>query len=139
MSRASATDRLTSTLVCCAVLTAACGCRQSTESPVAKPSEAGSVTFTRDIAPIVFARCATCHHPGEAAPFNLLTYDDLHRRGRQIVEVTQKRLMPPWLPSEGEGHFLGARRLGVHRTVPAKPKQLRDPTGVALVGLHGHR
>jgi len=111
MSRASATDRLTSALVCCAVLTAACGCRQSTESPVAKPTEAGSVTFTRDIAPIVFARCATCHHPGEAAPFNLLTYDDLHRRGRQIVEVTQKRLMPPWLPSEGEGHFLGARRL----------------------------
>jgi len=34
---------------------------------------AATVTFTRDIAPIVFAHCASCHRPGEAAPFSLLT------------------------------------------------------------------
>ena len=80
-----------------------------------KQSPAGGhrpVTFARDVAPIVFARCASCHHPGEAAPFSLLTYDDVRRRARQIVDVTQKRFMPPWLPTEGHGDFVGARRLG---------------------------
>src|SRR5262245_56981383 len=112
MPRAFAPDRSFAAAALCAALALACtGCRQSTETPAIARSDVGSATFARDIAPIVFARCATCHHPGEAAPFSLLTYDDVRRRGRQIVEVTQKRLMPPWLPSEAEGHFLGARRL----------------------------
>jgi tetratricopeptide (TPR) repeat protein len=111
MPRTSTTDRPFTVFVLCAVLAICAGCRQSTETPAITPSDVGLVTFTRDIAPIVFARCASCHHPGEAAPFSLLTYDDVRRRGRQIVEVTQKRLMPPWLPTEGEGHFVHARRL----------------------------
>src|SRR4051794_19925243 len=73
--------------------------------------EIGDVTFNRDVAPIVFSSCSTCHHPGESAPFNLLTYDDVKRRSRQIVDVTQRRFMPPWLPTEGHGNFIGSRRL----------------------------
>jgi tetratricopeptide (TPR) repeat protein len=72
---------------------------------------AGDVTFNRDVAPIVFAKCASCHRPGEAAPFSLLTYEDARRRASQIAEVTQKRFMPPWPPHEGRGEFMGARRL----------------------------
>src|SRR5262245_50699004 len=59
---------------------------------------AGTPTFNRDVAPIIFAKCASCHRPGEAAPFSLLTYDDVRRRASQIVEVTQMRFMPPWPP-----------------------------------------
>src|SRR4051812_11681193 len=55
------------------------------------------VTFAHDVAPIIFERCAACHRPGEAAPFSLLTYADVRRRAGQIADVTQKRLMPPWL------------------------------------------
>ena len=33
-------------------------------------------TFTRDVAPIMFAKCASCHRPGEVAPMSLLTYSD---------------------------------------------------------------
>src|SRR4051794_32232800 len=73
--------------------------------------DARPVTFARDVAPIVFAKCSTCHHPGEAAPFSLLTYDDVRRHARQIADVTQKRFMPPWLPREGCGDFVGERRL----------------------------
>ncbi|HEY1381936.1 MAG TPA: hypothetical protein VGF55_34375, partial [Gemmataceae bacterium] len=73
--------------------------------------DAGPVTFARHVAPIVFARCAPCHHPGEAAPFSLLTYDDVRRRARQIADVTQKRFMPPWMPRAGCGDFVGERRL----------------------------
>lgn len=69
------------------------------------------LTFTRDIAPIVYARCASCHHPEGPGPFSLLTYADVRRRAREIVEVTGRRVMPPWPPAEGRGHFKGERRL----------------------------
>jgi Flp pilus assembly protein TadD len=58
------------------------------------------VTFSHDIAPIVFRSCAPCHHPGEAGPFPLITYGDVKSHARQIADVTSKRLMPPWLPSQ---------------------------------------
>ena len=68
-------------------------------------------TFTRDIAPILYRNCSACHHPGEAAPFSLLTYEDAKKRAAQIAAVTHSGYMPPWLPQEGYGEFAGARRL----------------------------
>jgi len=68
-------------------------------------------TFARDVAPIVLQHCSPCHRPGEAGPFNLLTYDDARRRARQLAEVVGKRVMPPWMPEPGHGSFVGERRL----------------------------
>lgn len=75
------------------------------------PRLAGSLTFHRDIAPLVFENCAPCHRPGGSGPFNLLGYDDVNRRRNQIVTVTQSRYMPPWQPEPGYGEFIGERRL----------------------------
>lgn len=75
------------------------------------PALAKPVTFDKDIAPIVFHSCAPCHRPGEAAPFPLLTYQDVKGHARQIVAVTGKRYMPPWPPEPGYGQFEGTRRL----------------------------
>jgi tetratricopeptide (TPR) repeat protein len=58
----------------------------------------GELTFNKDIAPIIHRHCSTCHRPGEAAPFNLLTYQDVKKRAPDIVQVTARRYMPPWLP-----------------------------------------
>ena len=69
------------------------------------------LTFNQDIAPIVFENCAACHRPGESAPFSLLSYQDVRKRAQQIAVVTGSRFMPPWLPEEGYGEFLGQRRL----------------------------
>jgi mono/diheme cytochrome c family protein len=69
------------------------------------------VTFTRDVAPIVFASCATCHRPDGSAPFSLLTYADAKAHADRIVEVTAARTMPPWKPEPGHGEFAGNRRL----------------------------
>lgn len=69
------------------------------------------VTFTRHIAPIVFRSCASCHRPGEAAPFPLLSYDDVRKHASQIVRVTKQRFMPPWLPVAGHGDFSNDRHL----------------------------
>src|SRR5580658_10340240 len=69
------------------------------------------VTFTRDVAPITLAKCAPCHRPGEAGPFNLLTYEDVSRKAAQIRKVTGLRFMPPWKPAPGSVAFLGDRSL----------------------------
>jgi Flp pilus assembly protein TadD/mono/diheme cytochrome c family protein len=80
-------------------------------SASAADSGSDKVTFNRDIAPIVFHYCSSCHRPGEAGPFPLLTYQDVRKHGHQIVAVTQSRLMPPWLPEPGELKFTDERRL----------------------------
>ena len=73
------------------------------------------VTFSRDIAPIVFRYCASCHHAGEAGPFPLITYGDVKSHARQIADVTSRHLMPPWLPSqdglrlEDDSHLSGGQ------------------------------
>ena len=89
-------------LVACAP--AAGGCRRAAPPPPAP-------TFTRDIAPIVFANCAPCHREGEAAPFTLLSYADAVKHADGIAMVTRRREMPPWLPERGEFPILGERRL----------------------------
>jgi hypothetical protein len=71
----------------------------------------GSLTFNRDIAPIIFSRCSSCHRPGQAGPFDLLTYRDVKERASQIVKVTGSRYMPPWPPDAGYGEFVGDRNL----------------------------
>lgn len=68
-------------------------------------AEVQKVTFNRDLAPLLFRTCAPCHHPGEAGPFPLLTYGDVKSHARQIADLTEKRIMPPWLPEPGEFEF----------------------------------
>ena len=74
-------------------------------------ASAAAPTFNRDVAPILYKNCSSCHRPGEVAPFALLTYDDAAKRARQIAAVTQARFMPPWKAEPGYGHFLNERRL----------------------------
>jgi tetratricopeptide (TPR) repeat protein len=69
------------------------------------------VTFSTDIAPILYQHCTTCHQPGESAPFPLLTYDDAHRRAKQLAKVTAEHVMPPWMPDAGCATFLNERHL----------------------------
>ena len=93
-----------SLLIACAGIVAAASLAGSPHPP-------DSLTFTKDIAPLLFEHCARCHRPGEAAPFPLLNYEDVRKRVAQIVRVTRDRFMPPWLPEPGYGRFAGERRL----------------------------
>ena len=78
---------------------------------IAAPAFAQSVTFTKDVAPLLTERCGMCHHPGGSAPFSLLTYADAKRRASQIAKVTHDRLMPPWKVEPGLGPFVGQHPL----------------------------
>ena len=89
---------------------AACGDPAPTEAPP-PPVEVGPPTFNRDVAPIVFRHCAPCHYDGGPAPFTLLDYDDVRDHATQIVEITQSRTMPPWLPAPGVARYVGERGL----------------------------
>lgn len=80
------------------------------ETPDAGAPES-SVTFNRDIAPILFANCVSCHREGEVAPFALTSYEIVAKRAKQIAEVIDQRIMPPWRPSPDYGHFANERRL----------------------------
>ncbi len=68
-------------------------------------------TFTGQIAPIVFNNCTSCHRPGEAAPFALMSYQDVQKRGALIAAVTGTRYMPPWHAAPGYGDFIDVHRL----------------------------
>lgn len=67
-------------------------------------------TFARDVAPIVYARCAPCHHAGGAGPFPLVGYDDARRRAKTIARVVERRYMPPWKAAPGVA-YANERRL----------------------------
>lgn len=70
------------------------------------------VTFAKDVAPIMYAKCGVCHRPGGAAPFSLITYAAARAHARQIATVTQSGYMPPW-QADGDygGDFLNQPRL----------------------------
>ena len=74
-------------------------------------SAAAAPTFTADIAPLVFSKCAGCHRDGQAAPFSLLNYEQVKKRGKQIVEVTGDRVMPPWHADRGVVSYANDRSL----------------------------
>jgi Flp pilus assembly protein TadD len=90
-------------------------------------------TYNEHVAPILFARCATCHRPIDSAavrgsggvgsgdqndplciagaPFSVLDYASVSRRANAIASAVQQRRMPPWLPEAGHGEFVNERRL----------------------------
>jgi tetratricopeptide (TPR) repeat protein len=116
-------------LIVAAILALAAACSRTTEQPDAATARA--VTFNRDVAPILFDNCASCHRPIDTAaprpmatsgspddpicvggaPFSVLDYESARRHSRAIASAVQRRAMPPWLPEPGHGSFANERRL----------------------------
>lgn len=74
---------------------------------VAGQGTTAPVTFSADIAPILFERCGGCHRPQGAAPFSLLSYAAARPRATLIAQVTKAGVMPPWKSAPGHGEFIG--------------------------------
>jgi len=72
---------------------------------------ADAVTFNSQIAPIIYKNCSTCHRPGEAAPFSLLSYEDVKRKGKTIGKATTAHAMPPWKAEPASYSYRDERRL----------------------------
>ncbi|MDP8991272.1 MAG: hypothetical protein M3N41_14475 [Acidobacteriota bacterium] len=54
------------------------------------------VTFTKDVAPILQARCEECHHKGAMAPMSLVSYEETRPWAKAIKQRVVTRQMPPW-------------------------------------------
>jgi hypothetical protein len=61
-----------------------------------QPSPSGTVTFTKDVAPILQKSCQNCHRPGAIAPMSLVNYQDVRPWARSIKTKVVAREMPPW-------------------------------------------
>jgi hypothetical protein len=70
-----------------------------------------AVTFTKDVAPIIFQNCAVCHRPGEVAPMSFLSFKDVRPWAKSIRETVVTRQMPPWYADPNHGEFSNDRRL----------------------------
>ena len=53
-------------------------------------------TFTKDVAPILYRSCVSCHRPGEIAPMSLISYDAVRPWSKAIKRKVVAREMPPW-------------------------------------------
>src|SRR3954464_12705403 len=54
------------------------------------------VTFSKDVAPILQAKCQDCHQPNSIAPMPLITYEETRPWARSIRQRVAARQMPPW-------------------------------------------
>src|SRR5262245_1577735 len=77
----------------------------------AVPRAQGPITFSQHVAPILFNNCTGCHRPGEAAPFQLMSYRDARPLAKAIAAATASRIMPPWKAVPGDVEFANTRQL----------------------------
>ena len=76
------------------------------QAPAAK-----EVTFSRDVAPILYSNCIYCHRPNDIAPFSLLSYKDARPWSKSMKEQVVMRRMPPWGVDPHVGDFRNNKSL----------------------------
>jgi len=64
--------------------------------PADAQSVDSGVTFAKDVAPILQAKCQDCHRAGSMAPMSLVTFEEARPWARAIKERVSTRQMPPW-------------------------------------------
>jgi hypothetical protein len=78
---------------------------QSASSPAATP------TYSKDVAPVLYKHCTSCHRAGEIAPMSLMTYAETRPWARSIGARVAAGIMPPWHADARVGEFDNDRRL----------------------------
>ena len=102
--------RLRSMLVLTVLATLATRVSSPSASPVAATQDT-TVTFNKDVLPILQKNCQQCHRPGEVAPMSFLTYDSTRPWAKAIKEATLSKRMPPWFADPSFGDFRNDPRL----------------------------
>jgi hypothetical protein len=80
----------------------------------ASTTAAGTPTFTRDVAPILFDNCVACHRPNHMAPMSLTTYEEARPWARAIKLRVAAREMPPWSAAPGVQKYANDASLSEH-------------------------
>ncbi|MFZ1705457.1 MAG: cytochrome c [Saprospiraceae bacterium] len=66
----------------------------------------GQPTYSKDIAPIIYKHCSSCHRPGEIGPFSLTNYQEVSSWAASIQYVTANKIMPPWKADHTYSRFM---------------------------------
>lgn len=74
-------------------------------------TQAQSVTWAQNIAPLLYTKCTGCHHEGGLAPFSLMTYQQAVDKKFQVSNATSSGEMPPWPPDPNYRHYKDERLL----------------------------
>ena len=74
-------------------------------------SAANSVTFNKDVLPILQKNCQTCHRSGQIAPMSLTSYKEARPWAKAMKAAVVSRKMPPWFADPQYGHFNNDRSL----------------------------
>lgn len=69
------------------------------------------VTYTKDVAPIFYEKCLSCHREGEIAPFSMMEYKTIRPWAKSIRKVVLDKTMPPWHADSSKTEFLNDRSL----------------------------
>ncbi|MBK9705893.1 MAG: cytochrome c [Acidobacteria bacterium] len=72
-----------------------------------------TVTFNKDVAPIIQKNCQICHRPGEVAPMSFMSYKEVRPWAKAIREKVATRTMPPWFADPNHGEFSNDSRLSM--------------------------
>src|SRR6186997_1448783 len=68
----------------------------ATSVDVTRASGTKTITFTKDVAPILQQKCQVCHQPDSIGPMPLISYEDAREYAEKISRKVSQRLMPPW-------------------------------------------
>jgi mono/diheme cytochrome c family protein len=77
----------------------------------AKAASFAKISYANEVAPIIQAKCATCHQPGGIGPMPLNTYEQIKGFSPMIREVIRTNRMPPYMADQTVGHFKDDDRL----------------------------
>jgi hypothetical protein len=100
---------LATVIVASAAVFAAAASRQRAVLHPANPPAVAGPTFTKEVVRIFQQNCQTCHHPGDIAPFSLMTYAQTKPEAFNIKYMVQTHQMPPWKPVDGCSAFAEPR------------------------------
>jgi hypothetical protein len=98
--------KLTAFWISAGLLAIATGTLTTAQQPAAP-----TPTFSKDVAPILYKQCVSCHRPGEIGRMSLLTYEQARPYAKAIANAVTNRTMPPWHADAPAGTFHNERVL----------------------------
>lgn len=76
------------------------------------PQALAQVTYSEQVAPIIYNKCSSCHHAGGIAPLAFTSYAEVKKQAGMIrMAAIDEKFMPPWMPDTAYSHFLDERCL----------------------------
>jgi hypothetical protein len=73
--------------------------------PLSAPARKAQISYAKDVAPVIQAKCAVCHQPGGLGPMPLTRYEEIKAFAPMIREALRTKRMPPFQPDITVGHW----------------------------------